>query len=84
MKKNMKIVKPYSVEVSEYEIISYISIDSGNFIVYTDGKQLENGQIALYVNRVSKEKEEVFFDEIEDEEVMQVINALKERLVNNE
>ena len=79
-RKDNKII----ISEKEYEIISYIPIDSGNFIVYTDGKQLENGQIALYVNRVSKEKEEVFFDEIEDEEVMQVINALKERLVNNE
>ena len=72
------------INEKEYEIISYISIDSGNFIVYTDSKQLENGQIALYVNRVSQENKEIILDEIEDEEVMQVINALKERLVNNE
>ena len=78
-KDNMVIINE-----KEYEIISYITIDSGNFIAYTDGKQLENGQVALYVNRVSQEKEEVIFDEVDDEEVMQVINALKERLVNNE
>lgn len=68
----------------EYEIISYIAIDSGNFIVYTDGRQLENGQIALFVNRVSQEAEEIIFDEVEDTEVMQVIDALRERLVSNE
>ncbi len=79
-KKDNKII----INEKEYEIISYISIDSGNFIVYTDSKQLENGQIALYVNRVSQENKEIILDEIEDEEVMQVINALKERLVNNE
>lgn len=79
-RKNNKII----INEKEYEIISYISIDSGNFIVYTDGKQLENGQIALYVNRVSQENKEIILDEIEDEEVMQVINVLKERLVNNE
>lgn len=79
-RKDNKII----INEKEYEIISYISIDSGNFIVYTDRKQLENGQIALYVNRVSQENKEIILDEIEDEEVMQVINALKERLVNNE
>ena len=79
-RKDNKII----INEKEYEIISYISIDSGNFIVYTDGKQLENGQIALYVNRVSQENKEIILDEIEDEEVMQVINALNERLVNNE
>ena len=47
-RKDNKII----INGSEYEIISYIAIDSGNFIVYTDGRQLENGQIALFVNRV--------------------------------
>ena len=79
-KKDNKII----INEKEYEIISYVSIDSGNFIVYTDGKQLNNGQVALYVNRVSQDKEEIVFDEVDDEEVMQVINELKERLVNNE
>lgn len=79
-RKDNKII----INEKEYEIISYISIDSGNFIVYTDGKLLENGQVALYINRVSQEKEEVIFEEVDNEEVMQVINALKERLINNE
>ena len=35
-RKDNKII----INEKEYEIISYISIDSGNFIVYTDGKQL--------------------------------------------
>ena len=79
-RKDNKIV----INEKEYEIISYVSIDSGNFITYTDGKQLENGQIALYVNRVSQENEEIIFEEVEKEEVIQVINALKERLISNE
>lgn len=79
-RKDNKII----INGSEYEIISYIAIDSGNFIVYTDGRQLENGQIALFVNRVSQEVEEIIFDEVEDTEVMQVIDALRERLIGNE
>ena len=35
-RKDNKII----INEKEYEIISYISIDSGNFIVYTDNKQL--------------------------------------------
>lgn len=72
-----------TINEKEYEIIAYISIASGNFIVYTNNKQLGNNQVALYVNRVSKENEEIFFDEVTDEEVEQVINELKERLSNN-
>ncbi len=79
-RKDNKII----INGKEYEIISYIAIDSGNFIVYTDGKQLENGKIVLYVNRVSQENEEIVFDEVEDTEVMQVIDALRERLITNE
>ena len=79
-RKDNKII----INGKEYEVISYIAIDSGNFIVYTDGKQLENGKIVLYVNRVSQENEEIIFDEVEDAEVMQVIDALRERLVSNE
>ena len=79
-RKDNKII----INGKEYEIISYIAIDSGNFIVYTDGKQLENGKIVLYVNRVSQENEEIVLDEVEDTEVMQVIDALRERLITNE
>ena len=76
---NNKII----INGKEYEIIAYISIASGNFIVYTDNKQLGNNQVALYVNRIIKENEEIIFDEVTDEEVEQVINELKERLSNN-
>lgn len=79
-RKDNKII----INGKEYEIISYIAIDSGNFIVYTDGKQLENGKIVLYVNRVSQENEEIVFVEVEDTEVTQVIDALRERLITNE
>ena len=79
-RKDNKII----VNEKEYEIIAYITIDSGNFIVYTDGKQFNDGQIALYVNRVSTENGEMLFDEVDNSEVMDVINALRERLVNNE
>lgn len=34
VRKDNKII----INEKEYEIISYISIDSGNFIVYTDSK----------------------------------------------
>ena len=49
-RKDNKII----INEKEYEIISYISIDSGNFIVYTDSKQLENGQIAVYHKKIKK------------------------------
>lgn len=79
-RKDNKII----INEKEYEIISYITIESGNFIVYTDGKQFENGQIALYVNRVSKDNNEILFDEVDDEEIIGVIDSLKERLMENE
>ena len=68
----------------EFEIIAYVNLDIGNFIVYTDNRVLEDGRVALYVNRVIKENEEIVFDEVEDDEVTQVINELKGRLENHE
>ena len=73
-----------AVNNKEYEIIAYISIESGNFVVYTDGKQLENGQVALYVNRISMDNNEILFDDLDNNDVIKVINELKERLVSNE
>ncbi len=65
----------------EYEVVAYVTIDIGNFIVYTDGKTFSNGQVVLYVNRLSSYDGEVVFDEVENDELVQVINSLKERLV---
>ena len=79
-RKDNKII----INEKEYEIISYITIESGNYIVYTDGKQFENGQICLYVNRISKDNNEISLDEVDDDEIMQVIDSLKERLMENE
>lgn len=78
--KNNKIM----IGEKEYEILAYISIDCGNFIFYTDEKQLDNGKIALYINRVSQDNEEIIFDEVEETEMIEVINAIKERLITNE
>lgn len=65
----------------EYEVVAYVTIDIGNFIVFTDGKTFSNGQVVLYVNRLSSYDGEVVFDEVENDELVQVINSLKERLV---
>ena len=64
----------------EYEIISYITIDSGNYIVYTDETPIDNEKVALYVSQVSEDKDGIFFDTVSDEELKKVIENLKERL----
>ena len=74
---NNKII----INDKEYEVVAYVTIDIGNFIVYTDGKTFSNGQVVLYVNRLSSYNGEVVFDEVENDELVQVINSLKERLV---
>lgn len=67
----------------EFEVISYMTLDSGNFIVYTDEKKHNNGQILLYINRVSEINDEIVFDEVDEEEFSIIIEKLKERVVNN-
>ncbi|MBE6149809.1 MAG: hypothetical protein E7170_03710 [Firmicutes bacterium] len=67
----------------EFEVISYMTLDSGNFIVYTDGKQLDDGRISLYVNRVSEVEDETVLEEVNNEELTLVIEKMKERVVNN-
>lgn len=78
-RKDNKII----INEKEYEIISYISIDSGNFIVYTDNKPLGNNKVVLYINRVSKNNNEILLDEVENDEITKIFNAIKERLMNN-
>lgn len=80
MNQNNKLV----INGNEYEIIGYVPISSGNFIVYTDGKLQNNGQVNLYVNRILEEKDEIVFSDVKNEEVVKVINVLKERISNNE
>ncbi len=63
----------------EYEIISFIKNDNGNYLVYTDGKVLGNN-IALYVNLVIEENGEIILESVEDDEFLSVINSMKERL----
>ena len=79
-KNNNKII----INNREYEIVSYVTIDVGNFLVYTDGKTLDNGQIQLYISRISLENEEIVFDSVSDDEVSLVIEELDRRLSNNE
>lgn len=67
----------------EFEVISYMTLDSGNFIVYTDGKQLDDGRISLYVNRVSEVEDETVLEDVNNEELTLVIEKMKERVVNN-
>lgn len=73
-----------NIDGKEYEIISYITLDIGNFIVYTDGTELENGKIFLKINRFSHNEHGILFDEVDDSELEKVMNVLKERLINNE
>lgn len=69
--------------LKEYDVLAYIEIDSGNYIVYTDGKELNNGQIAIYINLVITDKDgEVSFSDVSNEEVQAVIAKLQERLVD--
>lgn len=75
-KKDNKII----INEKEYEIISYVKNDNGNYLVYTDGKVLENNNIALYVNSVVMENGEITLESVDDDEVLSVINSMKERL----
>lgn len=67
----------------EYEIIACINNQNGNYLVYTDGKQLQNGDIAMYVNCLVEENGVVELVEVTEEELMKVIENLKERLASN-
>ena len=68
------------INEKEYEIISYVKNENGNYLVYTDGKVLENNNIALYVNLVVIENGEITLESIDDDEVSGVIEIMKERL----
>ncbi len=78
IKENNKII----ISGKEYEIIAYVKNDNGNYLVYTDNKVLDNNNIALYVNLVVTTNGEISLESVEDNEVIEVINTMKERLNN--
>lgn len=78
-RKDNKII----VKGKEYEVVSFINIVSGRFVVYTDGKMSDNNHVILYISHISEENNKIIFDEVSDEELKQVIKKIKERLVNH-
>lgn len=79
-----EISKLIRIKGIDYEIIAYINLDIGNYIIYTNGKTFDNGQIALYVNRICLDNNEVVLDSVENEELLKVMEVLRERLNENE
>lgn len=65
----------------EYEVIAYVNTEDGDFIAYTDNKQLDNGLILIYVNSiVETEDGTIIFDEVDDDEVSDIVSKIRERL----
>ena len=63
------------------EVIAYINTEDGDFIAYTDNKQLDNGLILIYVNSmVETEDGTIIFDEVDDDEVSDIVSKIRERL----
>ena len=68
--------------INEYEVVADVFTEDGEFVVYTDNKTLENGEVLLYVNSVIREDDgTITFDDVEDDEVQSIINEVRERLV---
>ena len=71
------------IQGKEYEVIAYLPLESGNYVVYTDNKLDANDRVYLYINKFADENNEVILDELSSEELESVMLALKERLDNN-
>ena len=66
----------------EYEVIANVTTEDGEFIVYTDNKELSDGQVLLYINSIIRDEDgNMTFDEVEDLEAHAIINEIRERLV---
>ena len=69
--------------IKEYEIIALIRTKDGNYLVYTDGKILKNGGIALYVNSIIKKDDSILLEFVTDAEMSFILEKLKERIDND-
>ena len=68
-------------EKKDYEVLGYINNEHGNYVVYTDGKMLDNDNVALYVSLLVKDDYGTLsFEEVTDEELNSVIKELQERM----
>ena len=79
---NKSIIKDENNFEKEYEVISLIKTKDGNYLVYTDGKELRNG-IALYVNSIIEDEDSVVLDFVTDDEMKRIISNLRERMDND-
>lgn len=78
---NKLLAKNENGELTEYEILAIITLDSGMYIAFTDGKLDSNEKISLRINSLFyNEDNSITLDTIDQEELVNVLEKLKERL----
>jgi hypothetical protein len=71
--------KKVYIDGKEYELITYLQLEDGDFVVYTDNEETESG-VKLYINSVEINEDEYIFGEVDDEDFNKVLLSLQERM----
>jgi uncharacterized protein YrzB (UPF0473 family) len=81
-KEFIKITNEDGTEV-EVEILNYFTLESNqkDYLVYTEGKQDETGDIIVYTSEVVEKGEEIELKGIEDENVLKEITDVLTEIV---
>lgn len=64
----------------ENDVIAYITNPKGNYVVYTSNEQLNDGRIVLKINYIEPKDDKVLLGDVTDNELLDIINELKERM----
>ena len=67
-------------EVKEYEIVSFLTTEDGDYLVYTDNTVLDNGNILLYINSMYEEDGKIILDEVDEDETDEIVKEIQERM----
>lgn len=74
------LVKDENNNEKEYDIVTFIETKIGDFLSYTDGKMKKNGEIALYINSITKDGDNLVLDCVTDKEMPYILEAIKEKI----
>lgn len=83
--KDMITIHDENGKEKEVEVIHYFTLDSNglDYIVYTDNKEDENGNVLVYTSEVVSKDDIVELRGIEDKNVIEEITAILTEIIQN-
>ncbi len=80
MKDNKLFISQKDGSKKEYDLVSYLSLETGDYVVYTDNILKDDGSVNLYVNNIIIRDNQAFLDDVNNEELTAVIRSISNKI----